>query len=196
MAAAAATVHITCGRCRLRSRSSPPLPKTTVFGAETGALGARKALTPTAHASATISRAMIASEGSTGRYNVVTTHRMCFCERLPPTPRARRPNALLRTRPGPVRNARALPAQRGLAWRLSPRSENSASPSLKNDLHFSRPRIRAPGAIRGGATPGDIDWSSVQGCFCKRRCARDRSELCKGSSDSAFITAQSNKAVA
>ena len=77
-------------RCRLRSRSSPPLPNTTVF-AGAGALGARKALTPAAHASATISRAMIAAERSTRCYNDDGTGRMrCRPSDFTPHPRADR----------------------------------------------------------------------------------------------------------
>ena len=77
-----------CGRCCLRSRSSPPLPKTTVLGAAVGALGARKALTPAAHASATISRAMIAAEWA--RVAKCNRHQVGCVERLPPPPRPSR----------------------------------------------------------------------------------------------------------
>ena len=41
-----------------------------------GALGARKALTPAAHASATIIRAMIAAKGSTGCHSTTTSMKL------------------------------------------------------------------------------------------------------------------------
>ena len=53
-----ATSSCNIQHCSLRSRSSPPLPKTTVFGAAVGALGAKKASTLASAASATISRAI------------------------------------------------------------------------------------------------------------------------------------------
>ena len=55
------------------TRAQAPPMYTAGPGAVTGALGARKALTPAAHASATISRAIIAAEGSTRCYKSSVT---------------------------------------------------------------------------------------------------------------------------
>ena len=140
-----------CGRCCLRSRSSPPLPKTTVLGAAVGALGARKALTPVAHASATISRAMIAAERSTRCYNDDGTGG-CDVDLaiLPPPP--------CRPQTPPFRQDRVLcamhelsPAQRGLDGpartapppRLSRHGCTSPGPASERLERYAEARLRA-----------------------------------------------------
>ncbi len=182
-----------CGRCCLRSRSSPPLPKTTVLGAAVGALGARKALTPAAHASATISRAMIAAEWA--RVAKCNRHQVGCVERLPPPP----PCSTFQT--PPFRQDRVLcamhelsPAQRELAGVQGPARTAPAPPSLQNDSTLLPcPHLDAWSDTRGAtATRQQQGEARCAGLFASAA-REDRSELCKGSSDSAFITAQATK---
>ena len=159
-----------CGRCCLRSRSSPPLPKTTVLGAAVGALGARKALTPAAHASATISRAMIAAEWA--RVAKCNRHQVGCVERLPPPP----PCSTFQT--PPFRQDRVLcamhelsPAQRELAGVQGPARTAPAPPVITK--RFDTSPVPASGRLER-YTRRDCDSAaagrgSVRRAVCKRR---------------------------
>ena len=156
-----------CGRCCLRSRSSPPLPKTTVLGAAVGALGARKALTPAAHASATISRAMIAAEWA--RVAKCNRHQVGCVERLPPPPRPSR--RLLSDKIGSCAQCTSSPAQLGNAWRPRSRSDPSPLPLVTKrfETSLSPASERLEPYAEARQQQGEAQCA---GAVCKRRCAR------------------------
>ena len=165
-----------CGRCCLRSRSSPPLPKTTVLGAAVGALGARKALTPAAHASATISRAMIAAEWA--RVAKCNRHQVGCVERLPPHPRARPSRRLLSDKIGSCAQCTSShrPSVSLLEFKV-PHGQLRPPRHYKTIRHFSRARIWTPGAIhearlRLGSSRARL---GAQGCLQAPRARTDQS---------------------